>query len=51
VDLELATDNYSGRRLSRILGAGFSLYAHPDDISKLRRILDRHELRAEILSL
>ena len=51
VDLELATGTYSGRHLSRIVGAGFSLYAHPDDISKLRRILDRHELKAEILSL
>jgi hypothetical protein len=31
--------------------AGFSLYAHADDVAKLRRILHQRELTAEILSL
>jgi hypothetical protein len=51
VDLELATSHYRGRHLSEIVLAGFSLYAHADHVSKLRRILDRRELTAEILSL
>ena len=51
VDLELATSHYRGRNLSEKVRAGFSLYAHADDISNLRRILDQRELTAEILSL
>jgi hypothetical protein len=51
VDLELATGHYRGRNLTEKVRAGFSLYAHPDDVSKLRRILDQRELTAEILSL
>jgi len=51
VDLELATGHYRGRNLSEKVRAGFSLYAHADDVSKLRRILDQRELTAEILSL
>jgi hypothetical protein len=51
VDLELATGHYRGRTLSEKVGAGFTLYAHADDVSKLRRILDERELTAEILSL
>jgi len=51
VDLELATGHYRGRNLAEKVLAGFSLYAHADDISKLRRILDQRELTAEILSL
>jgi hypothetical protein len=51
VDLELATGHYRGRNLSEKVRAGFSLYAHADDLSKLRRILDERELTAEILSL
>jgi hypothetical protein len=51
VDLELATGHYRGRNLSEKVRAGFSLYAHLDDVSKLRRILDQRELTAEILSL
>jgi hypothetical protein len=51
VDLELATGHYRGRDLSEKVRAGFSLYAHVDDVSKLRRILDQRELTAEILSL
>jgi hypothetical protein len=51
VDLELATGHYRGRNLSEKVRAGFSLYAHAEDVSKLRRILDQRELTAEILSL
>jgi hypothetical protein len=51
VDLELATGHYRGRNLTEKVRAGFSLYAHADDVSKLRRILDQRELTAEILSL
>jgi hypothetical protein len=51
VDLELATGHYRGRTLAEKVRAGFSLYAHRDDVSKLKRVLDQHELTAEILSL
>jgi hypothetical protein len=51
VDLELATGHYRGRTLAEKVRAGFSLYAHADDVSKLRRVLDQQELTAEILSL
>jgi hypothetical protein len=51
VDLELATGHYRGRTLAEKVRAGFSLYARPDDVSKLRRVLDQRELMAEILSL
>jgi selenocysteine lyase/cysteine desulfurase len=46
VDLELATGHYRGRNLSEKVRAGFSLYAHADDVSKLRRILEQRELKA-----
>ena len=51
VDLELATGHYRGRTLAEKVRAGFSLYARRDDVSKLRKVLDQHELTAEILSL
>lgn len=51
VDLELATGHYRGRTLADKVRAGFSIYAHADETSKLRRILDQRELTAEILSL
>jgi hypothetical protein len=51
VDLELATAHYRGRNLAEKVCAGFSLYAHADDVAKLRRILHQRELTAEILSL
>jgi hypothetical protein len=51
VDLELATGHYRGRTLAEKVRAGFSLYAHAGDVSKLRRVLDQQELTAEILSL
>ena len=51
VDLELATGHYRGRNLAEKVHAGFSIYAHADEASKLRRILDQRELTGEILSL
>ncbi len=51
VDLELATGHYRGRDLEEKVRAGFSIYAHAEEASKLRRVLDQRELTAEILSL
>lgn len=51
VDVELATSHYRLRNLAEKVRAGFSLYAHPSDVSNLRRVLDQRELTAEILSL
>jgi hypothetical protein len=51
VDLELATGHSRGRNLTEKVRPGFSLYAHADDVSKLRWILDQRELTPEILSL
>jgi hypothetical protein len=51
IDLELATGHYRGRNLAEKVRAGFSLYAHADETSKLRRDLDQRELTAEILPL
>jgi hypothetical protein len=51
VDLELATGHYRGRNLAEKVRAGFAIYAHADEASKLRRVLDQRELTAEIFSL
>jgi hypothetical protein len=51
VDVELATGHYRLRNLAEKVRAGFAIYAHPGDVSNLRRILDQRELTAEILSL
>jgi hypothetical protein len=51
VDLELATEHYRGRNLVEKVRAGFSIYAHAQDATGLRRVLDQRELTAEILSL
>jgi hypothetical protein len=51
LDLELATGHYRGRSLAEKVRAGFSIYAHADEASKLRKVLDQRELTAEILSL
>jgi hypothetical protein len=50
-DIELATSHYRFRNLAEKARAGFSIYAHANDVSNLRRILDQRELTAEILSL
>ena len=51
VDLEHATRNYRPRSLAEKAQAGFSLYAPGDDAARLRRILGRREITAEIVSL
>ena len=51
VDLELATRHYRPRGVAEKAKAGFSLYSHREDASRLRRILDGQELAARILLL
>jgi|SRR5882757_1325704 len=51
IDLELATGHYRLRNLVAKVLAGFSIFAHGDEVSKLRKVLDQRELTAEILSL
>ncbi|MGA7174739.1 MAG: hypothetical protein WBG29_05360 [Candidatus Acidiferrales bacterium] len=51
VDVELATRHYRPKGLAAKAKAGFSLYSHPEDASRLRRILNDQDLTAGILSL
>ena len=51
VDLELATRHYRPRGIAAKAKAGFSLYSHREDASRLRRILDEQELSARIFAL
>lgn len=51
VDLELATRHYRPRGLGAKARAGFSLYSHPEDASRLRRILNDQDLTEGILAL
>jgi hypothetical protein len=50
-DLELATRHYRPKGLAEKAKAGFSLYSHPEDAARLRRILDERELTAALLTL
>ena len=51
IDAELATRHYRPQGLAAKAKAGFSLYSHPDDASRLRRVLNDQDLTAGILSL
>lgn len=51
VDAELATRHYRPQGLAAKAKAGFSLYSHPEDASRLRRVLNDQDLTARILSL
>jgi hypothetical protein len=51
LDLELVTEHYRGCTLADKVKAGFSLYASRGEADRLRRVLDGHELTAEIFSL
>ena len=51
VNLELVTEHYRGRQVAEKVRAGFSLYTPHGEADRLRRVLDQHELTAEILSL
>jgi hypothetical protein len=48
VDLELATRDYRPRAMAEKAAAGFSLYSHAEDASRLRRVLDGREITARI---
>src|SRR6266436_6103387 len=51
VDLELATRDYRPRAMAEKAAAGFSHYGRSEDASRLRRVLDEHEITARILTL
>lgn len=51
VNLELVTEHYRGRSVGQKVRAGFRLYTPHGETDRLRRVLDQHELTAEILSL
>ena len=51
VNLELVTEHYRGSHVADKVHAGFSLYTPHGEADHLRRVLDQHELTAEILSL
>jgi hypothetical protein len=51
VDLELATRDYRPRAMAEKAAAGFLLYGHSEDTTRLRRVLDEREITAQILSL
>ena len=51
VNLELVTEHYRGSSVAEKVRAGFSLYTPHGEADHLRRVLDQHELTAEILSL
>lgn len=51
VNLELVTEHYRGQHVADKVQAGFSLYTPRGETDRLRRVLDQHELTAEILSL
>jgi hypothetical protein len=51
IDLELVTEHYRGPSLATKVKAGFSLYTPRGEADRLRRVLDDHELTAEIFSL
>jgi hypothetical protein len=51
VHLELVTEHYRPRQIAEKARAGFSLYTPHGETDRLRRVLDQHELTADILSL
>lgn len=51
VNLELVTEHYRGASIAEKVRAGFSLYTPRGESDHLRRVLDQHELTADILSL
>jgi hypothetical protein len=51
VDLELATRHHRPRGFAAKARAGFSLYSHPEEASRLRRILNDQDPTAGILAL
>jgi hypothetical protein len=51
VSLELVTEHYRGRSVGEKVHAGFRLYTPHGEADRLRRLLDQHKFRADILSL
>jgi hypothetical protein len=51
VNLELVTEHYRGSHIAAKVLAGFSLYTPHGEADHLRRVLNQHELTADILSL
>jgi len=51
LDLEIATRDYRPQGLAEKAKAGFHLFARQQDHPKLRRVLDTHEITAEIFAL
>lgn len=51
VNFELVTEHYRARHVAEKVRAGFFLYTPHGEADHLRRMLDQHELTAEILSL
>jgi len=51
LDLEIATRDYRPQGLAEKAKAGFHLFARPQDHPKLRRVLDTHEITAQIFAL
>jgi len=50
-DLELATQHYRAGQLAAKADAGFKFYAPTEDATRLRSVLDDHDITAEILWL
>ena len=50
-DLELATQHYRAGQLAAKVDAGFKLYAPTEGATRLRSVLDDHDITAEILWL
>jgi hypothetical protein len=51
VNLELVTEHYRPCQIAEKVRAGFSLYTPHGETDRLRRVLNQHELTADILSL
>ena len=51
IDLELATREYRSQGLAAKARAGFRLYARHQDVDRLRRVMDQHEITARIFAL
>jgi hypothetical protein len=51
VDLEYMTDSYRPGEIAAKARAGFSLYSSNDQTARFRKVLDRHRIIGEVLSL
>src|SRR5260370_38211891 len=51
IDLELATEHYRFKNITEKVRAGSSIYAPPQDVPNMRRLLQRGAITASILTL